>query len=63
MAGKKKAAPGGDNPAGQLVTDDGGRPVTDAGGRLVFSDNSTGDEQVDPAGTTPTEPTGPSGPA
>jgi hypothetical protein len=54
--GKKKAAPGGDNPAGQLVTDAGGRPVVDAGGRLVFTDNTTGAEQLDPKGTPPVEP-------
>lgn len=58
---KKKAAPGGDNPAGQLVTDTGGRPVVDAGGRLVFSDNDTGTQQLDPEGTPPTQPTGASG--
>ncbi len=59
---KKKAEPGGDNPAGQLVTDGGGRPVVDAGGRLVFTDNDqTAREQLDPLGTPPVGPTGASG--
>lgn len=53
---RKKKAPYGDNPAGQLVTDDGGRPAVDAGGRLVFTDNTTDTEQLDPEGTPPVEP-------
>lgn len=57
----RKKAPGGDNPAGQLVTDNGGRPVVDAGGRLVFSDNTDSTRQLDPEGTPPTEPTKASG--
>lgn len=59
MAGKKKET--GSNPAGSLVTDDGGRPVVDVDGRLVFTDAKTGTDQLDPKGTPPVAPSKASG--
>lgn len=59
MAARKKKETG-DNPAGVLLTDEGGRPVVDADGRLVFT-NPQGVKVLDPKGTPAVEPTGASG--